>query len=180
MPVGLINAWIAWHQWRSPQLQVTYATLLVGSLLQVTSRLWPFGYTNDSYRFADGKHRVYSFEELFTFSKLFDLLFTISQFTIEESVPQIHLQLGGFPCNLACTGRWRRSVRPQPWRYVDYVLELRHKRTHHSKVHYLQLLSGPLHWELQREIHSHTLNIHPAARRTISRGSAGLGTDSAP
>ena len=51
------------------------------------------------------------------------------------------------------------------WRYVDYVLELRHKRTHHSKVHYLQLLSGPLHWELQREIHSQTLNIHPVARR---------------
>lgn len=52
-----------------------------------------------------------------------------------------------------------------PWRYVDYVLELRHKKTHHSKVHYLQLLSGPLHWELQREIHSRTLNIHPVARR---------------
>lgn len=48
-----------------------------------------------------------------------------------------------------------------PGRYVDYVLELRHKKTHHSKVHYLQLLSGPLHWELQREIHSKILNIHP-------------------
>ena len=44
---------------------------------------------------------------------------------------------------------------------MDYVLELRHKKTHHSKVHYLQLLSGPLHWELQREIHSKILNIHP-------------------
>lgn len=40
-------------------------------------------------------------------------------------------------------------------------MELRHKKTHHSKVHYLQLLSGPLHWELQREIHSKILNIHP-------------------
>lgn len=54
-----------------------------------------------------------------------------------------------------------RNLSSRILRYVDYVLELRHKRTHHSKVHYLQLLSGPLHWELQREIHSQTLNIHP-------------------
>ncbi|CAK9066156.1 unnamed protein product [Durusdinium trenchii] len=54
-----------------------------------------------------------------------------------------------------------RNLSSRILRYVDYVLELRHRRTHHSKVHYLQLLSGPLHWELQREIHSHTLNQHP-------------------
>lgn len=54
-----------------------------------------------------------------------------------------------------------RNLSTRILRYVDYVLELRHKKTHHSKVHYLQLLSGPLHWELQREIHSKILNIHP-------------------
>lgn len=46
----------------------------------------------------------------------------------------------------------RRRTTQRPWAF--FCCEI-------CKVHYLQLLSGPLHWELQREIHSHTLNRHP-------------------
>ncbi|CAJ1410481.1 unnamed protein product [Effrenium voratum] len=53
-----------------------------------------------------------------------------------------------------------RQLSSRILRYVDYVMELRHKKTHQSKVHFLQLLSGPLQWELQREIFSNTLNVH--------------------
>jgi len=46
-------------------------------------------------------------------------------------------------------------------RYVDYVVELRHKHVHSSKVHYLGFLSGPLHVELQSEVNQPHILTHP-------------------
>merc|ERR1712232_1239194 len=44
----------------------------------------------------------------------------------------------------------------------DCVLELRHKKVHPSKVHYLTFLSGPLNLELQRQVHEPLLLSYPA------------------
>lgn len=42
-----------------------------------------------------------------------------------------------------------RTLGARVTRYIDCVLELRHKKVHHTKVQYLSLLSGPLKTELQ-------------------------------
>lgn len=54
----------------------------VGSRSEVVALLVS---TNDSYRFADGKHGVYSVEELFTFSKLFDLFWSILYYFVVDN-----------------------------------------------------------------------------------------------
>merc|ERR1712146_192269 len=44
-------------------------------------------------------------------------------------------------------------------------IEVRHAKVHASKVHYLNLLSGPLNIELQTEIWEPVLTAHPLYKR---------------
>jgi hypothetical protein len=55
-----------------------------------------------------------------------------------------------------------RELRTRITRYIDCILELRQKKVHHSKVHYLQILSGPLAQEMQRQIHEPLLLTYSA------------------
>jgi hypothetical protein len=54
-----------------------------------------------------------------------------------------------------------RSLGARVTRYIESVIEIRHKRVHASKVAYLSMLSGPLNIELQSEILAPRLNSHP-------------------
>lgn len=56
--------------------------------------------------------------------------------------------------------------------YVDFILELRHKRVHISKVHFLSFLSGPLHIDLQTEIFAPTLSWHPCFDQLVASSKA--------
>jgi len=54
-----------------------------------------------------------------------------------------------------------RGVSSRITHYVDFMLELRSKRVHISKVAFLSFLSGPLNIELQTELFSPILMSHP-------------------
>jgi len=45
-------------------------------------------------------------------------------------------------------------------RFVEFVIEYRHKRVHYSRVKYLELLSGPLQLELKVELYKPTILPH--------------------
>jgi len=49
--------------------------------------------------------------------------------------------------------RLPRELAVRITRYVQFVIEFRHRRVHPSKVHYLDLLSGPLQQELKLNLH---------------------------
>merc|ERR1712232_242549 len=54
-----------------------------------------------------------------------------------------------------------RGLGARVTRYVEHVVEIRHKHVHMSKVHYLSFLSGPLHIALQREVLQPRVASHP-------------------
>jgi hypothetical protein len=55
-----------------------------------------------------------------------------------------------------------RELQTRITRYIDCILELRHKKVHPSKVHYLAFLSGPLAQEMQRQVHEPLLLLYAA------------------
>merc|ERR1719197_1991657 len=54
-----------------------------------------------------------------------------------------------------------RDLASRVTRYVDCVVELRHKTVPVSKVEYLKLLSGPLNVELQSALFEPHVTMHP-------------------
>mmetsp|Transcript_140712 Transcript_140712/g.350820 ORF Transcript_140712/g.350820 Transcript_140712/m.350820 type:complete len:396 (+) Transcript_140712:3-1190(+) len=54
-----------------------------------------------------------------------------------------------------------RALGSRIMHYVDFVLDKRQKRVHVSTVHFLNLISGPLHIELHTELFAPTLCWHP-------------------
>jgi hypothetical protein len=54
-----------------------------------------------------------------------------------------------------------RSLGSRVTKYIESVIELRHKKVHASKVLYLNMLSGPLNVELQTEMWWPHLDVHP-------------------
>jgi len=54
-----------------------------------------------------------------------------------------------------------RDLSARVTRYIDLVMERHQKRTDAKKVEFLNVLSGPLHLELQRELIEPQLIVHP-------------------
>merc|ERR1719174_1190913 len=67
-------------------------------------------------------------------------------FLLKKFLGQMHIQ---------------RELGARVTRYVDCVVELRHKKVPISKVEYLKLLSGPLNVELYTALYKPHLKEHP-------------------
>lgn len=61
-----------------------------------------------------------------------------------------------------------RALGSRITRYVDFILASRLQRVHGSKVHFLTLLSGPLHIELQTELFEPVLSAHHCFKQISS------------
>mmetsp|Transcript_82531 Transcript_82531/g.266098 ORF Transcript_82531/g.266098 Transcript_82531/m.266098 type:complete len:928 (+) Transcript_82531:150-2933(+) len=61
-----------------------------------------------------------------------------------------------------------RTLASRITRYVEFILELRHKHVHSSRVQFLSLLSGPLHIELQTELFEPNLSMYPCFQQLAS------------